>query len=45
MRFEQELCGSGADLVFVCRKSAADATFDELLEDVLKLLRKANFVV
>ncbi len=33
------------DMVVVCRKTAAEANFSELENDVLKLLRRAKFMV
>lgn len=33
------------DFVIVCRKGCADATFEQLEGDVMKLLRRAKFMV
>lgn len=40
-----ELEANRTDFVVICRQSAADATFSDLMSDLRKLLRRAKFVI
>ncbi|MCL6627074.1 ribonuclease P protein component [Alicyclobacillus shizuokensis] len=44
-RRQEELAGRGVDFVVVCRPAAAGAKFQELDEELTKLLRKGKFMV
>jgi ribonuclease P protein component len=44
-RHLEDLVDLPYDMVVVCRKSAAEADFDELENEVLKLLRRAKIMV
>lgn len=40
-----QLSNQQQDFVIVCRKGSGDATFSELQTDVMKLLRRAKFMI
>ncbi|RIV20144.1 ribonuclease P protein component [Alicyclobacillaceae bacterium I2511] len=44
-RFLPELLGKPADFVVVCRKNASQATYQQLENDVLRLLKRAKFMI
>ncbi len=44
-RFLPELTGKSADIVVVCRKNAGQATYRQLEDDVLRLLKRAKFMI
>lgn len=44
-QYQDTLALHAVDFVFVCRPAAAGATFAELNEDVVKLLRRGHFMV
>lgn len=44
-RYAPDLAGRSVDFVVVCRPPAAGSTFAELDADLVKLLRKAKFMV
>lgn len=45
LRLIPDLAEERSDFVVVCRKGAADASFEELWNDVIKLLKRAKFMV